>query len=203
MLTSIKSVSTWLLALASLTDFSNTQATLISFDDLVLTPPISCDFCPQTLSNEYATLGLLFDGAYLESGGLTPTGNQLLGTPLTSITFLAPFPTTVSMYVSARAQDMVVLQAWGPAYYEIVKTEGWGGPLHDTPYVPNQLVSFFAPDGIENIALGGFFGLRVDAEVDNIFFSTATAVTAPSSAALLFAGVLGWSLLSLRTPKRS
>lgn len=172
------------------------KATLITFDDLTFVPG---NFYDQPLTNEYAALGLVISGGYLAQGGpaVVSSPNYLLGSNLVTFDFLGSTPTTVSMYVSTSQKDIVTLAAFGiSGLIETKATQGWGGPLNDTPYTPQQFISFYSPGGISQVTIAAFFGLRTDAQIDNLYFSSATAVDAPSSLALLGIGFLGWAGLT-------
>jgi len=186
------------LALASF----ESKAALISFDDILYVPG---PFYNQPLTNEYAALGLVINGGFLAQGGsaVVSPPNFLLGTNNLKLFFLAPFPTVVSMYVSAAAEDVISLTATDVlGFLETIETKGWAGPHNNTPYTPRQFVSFLDPDGISDIFITSFYGLRVDAQIDDIYFSSA-AVDAPPSLALLGIGLLSWASLVRSTKKRS
>jgi hypothetical protein len=174
------------------------QATTINFDDLTYVPdPDFPCFCDNPLTDQYQSKGLLIDGGFLVP--VDPSGNGLLGSNFLQLNFIGSFPTFVSMYVSAPNEDVIYLDARGASGSVVHKqTTGWGGPFDDTPYVPNQLISFNLLDGCTSITLQGFYDLRVEALVDNLTFTYASDVPEPSSLLLLSIGLAGCLLLRSR-----
>lgn len=174
----------------------NANATLITFDDLIYTPTSR-----EPLTNEYAPLDLQIDGGFLGQGGpgMVSAPNLLLGWNYLTLRFLNPMPTFVSMYVSAPNEDIINLTAYGlDGLLETITTQGWGGPLNNTPYTPQQFVSFYDAGGIASINLEAFFNLRTGAEVDNLSFGSATTIPSPPSVALMGIGMLAWTILAAR-----
>lgn len=177
------------------------NATLITFDDLIYTPTSPDEFWTHPLTNEYAPLGLQINGGFLAQGGpgMVSAPNLLLGSNYLTLRFLNPMPTFVSMFVSAPNEDIIYLTAYGlDGLLETITTQGWGGPLNNTPYTPQQFVSFYDTRGIASINLGTFFNLRTGAEVDNLSFDSATTIPSPPSVALMGIGMLAWTILAVR-----
>lgn len=179
-------------------DVATVHATTISFDDLTYVPdPDFPCFCDDPLTDQYLSKGLLIDGGFLVPAD--PSGNGLLGSNILQLNFVGAFPTFVSMYVSAPNQDVIYLDARGLSGTSIHKqTTGWGGPFDDTPYLPNQLISFNSPDGFNSITLEGFYDLRVEAFIDDLTFTYASGVPEPSSLVLFSIGLFGYVLLRRR-----
>lgn len=176
---------------------SAAHATLITFDDLVFAPTTGC-FCDQPLSNQYASSGLMIDGGFLAQGGpsVVSPPNILLGSNSLTLSFLDPLPTLVTLYVSSAHGDLIFLNAFhADDFIKSVHTQGWGGPFNNSPYTPRQFVSLSHADGISRINLGGFYNLRVGAQVDNLFFGAASAVPAPPVLPLMGMGLLAWIFL--------
>lgn len=173
------------------------HATLITFDDLVFASTTGC-FCDQPISNQYTSLGLLVDGGFLAQGGpsVVSPPNYLLGSNYLTLSFLEPLPTLVTLYVSAENADVIYLHAYNASdRVQSVNTLGWAGPFNDTPYTPRQFVSLSHADGISRFTLEGFYNLRVEASVDNLFFGAPAAVPAPPILPLMEMGLLAWMLL--------
>lgn len=196
MLSIIKIVAiVWMAGMVGLTSV-NAQATLITFDDLTYTAGSQ-----EPLTNEYASLGLQIDGGILDQGGpgMVSAPNLLRGWDYTMLRFLDPIPTFVSMYVSAPNQDIITLTAYGlDGLLKTITTQGWGGPLNNTPYTPQQFVSFYDAGGITRINLQSYYNLRTGAELDNLFFGSATTIPSPPSLALMGIGILAWTISAAR-----
>lgn len=175
------------------------QATLITFDDLP--PPYPPDeFASTPVTTEYASLGLIVNEGYLVGSGVPGSDQALLGAPTMSLSFTGTLPTWVSLYVSAPNQDQVYVDATGPGWGASVTTDGWGPPGTQTPYRPNQHVSFHSVSGISDLRLSAFYFLRVGMVIDNLYFGNVAPVPEPASLALLGAGVL--TLAAVRRTRR-
>jgi hypothetical protein len=156
------------------------------------------------LTDEYESVGLLFDGAaYLHKRtALQPSvssPNYVVG-PGFVLNFIGDFPTYVSMYVGSTASTAVFLTASGPGgYQENKRTDGEvrsSGYEESTPYVPNQFIFFSSPTGISSIELS----TQGDSFIDNLTFTSDPDIEVPeSSTFILFAiGLLGLILCKRR-----
>lgn len=177
----------------------NASAVTINFDDIdAYQDPDGGCFCDHPLTDEYRDRGLVIDSGYLV-GQKLPDGsndNLLLGSLTLTLLFVDKFPTTVSFIVNAVYDqavfvDAVGLNGWG----ESKQTSGYAGPFDDTPYLPNQVVSFYSPEGISRISLSTFYNLRVSTTVDNLTYDY-VKLPEPHAALLMLAGLL--VLISLR-----
>lgn len=178
------------------------QAVLITFDDLP--PPEDPDqFAGTSVTNEYAGLGLLVNEGYLAGSGVPGTNQALYGAPYLSLSFIGgTLPTYVSLYVSAPNRDKVSVDARGPGGWgDTVETDGFSWPPgSETPYRPNQYVSFHSETGISNLDLTAFYFLRTGPVIDNLYFGNAAPVPEPASLVLALAGGLSlWAVKRLRT----
>ena len=159
------------------------------------------------LTNEYESLGLVFDGAaylhtWTNSQPAMSLPNYVIG-PGFILNFLGDLPTYVSLFVGSSTGHAVFLDAHGPSgYHESQRTDGelngWGSE-ESTPYVPNQFVFFSSPMGISSIELSG----QSDAFIDNLTFTNEPSIAAPeSSTFILFAiGLLGLMLCNRKSLK--
>jgi hypothetical protein len=175
------------------------QAVVVNFDDLVLVPsdPEFPCFCDHPLTNEYESQGMIIDGGFLSEyfdpeGEDTVSGpNYLLGSDYLTIKFIGALPTFVSMFVSASHQEAIFFDVFGSdGLVDEQQTDGYAGPDNDTPYRPNQLMTFTSDLGIAAIHIVGFYNLRASAMIDDITYEYA-AVPEPSGFALLCLGLLG------------
>jgi hypothetical protein len=185
-----------------LTGTNSANAVVIDFDDIQYVPADEMfpHFSDNPLTDQYLDKGLLIDGGFLVGESL-PDGsndNQLLGSNFLLLRFVGNLPTYVSMYVSAAHEQAVFLNAFGEGGWLAQKqTSGYAGPYNETPYIDNQLVSFYAPEGISFITLEAFYGLRTGAVVDNLFYDYSTSVPEPSLFILLISGLLMIALSSV------
>lgn len=183
---------------------STAQAVLIDFDDLVYIPSESefnC-WCDHPITNEYLSQGLLISDGYLAehfgSSANSPS-NYLIGGNSLQFSFVGNLPTSVGMYVSAFFEEAIYLTAVDASGQIIQKkTSGWAGPFDDTPYEPNQFISFTSPSGFTGVTVEGFYNMRTSAAIDNLTYEY-SSVPEPSSFALLFVGLLGLGCLRLKT----
>ncbi len=186
----------------ALTGASSANAVMIDFDDIQYVPADEMfpHFSDNPLTDQYLDKGLLIDGGFLV-GQSFPNGtnaNQLLGSNFLLLRFVGSLPTYVSMYVSAAFDQAVFLNAFGEdGWLAQQQTSGYAGPYNETPYTDNQLVSFYAPEGISFITLEAFYGLRTGAVVDNLFYDYSTSVPEPSLLILLISGLLMIALSSV------
>ena len=181
---------------------SAAQAVLIDFDDrpVIHPDPENICFCDHPLTDEYLDKGLRIDGGFLV-GQTFEDGthqNELLGTNFLSLSFVDALPTTISMNISAAFEQAVFLHFYGEnGLLGKVITSGYAGPISDTPYEEDQLVSFTSLAGISLVTLEAFYGLRTGAIVDNLEYEY-SLVPESSSLVLLILGVLGIGLRTIR-----
>lgn len=173
------------------------KAVVINFDDLVYVPTWPEDFFgDHELTDEYEDQGLLISGGFLsvwhEGTGPSVSGPNYLtaGHDLT-LEFIGELPTFVSMYVSSSWGQAVFLSAYSSSgLIASHTTDGWKGFDTDPLYVPNQLVSFSANEGISEISVGDFYGQRTGAMIDDLTFTYSAQVPEPSSVFLFGLGLL-------------
>lgn len=152
----------------------NANAVVIDFDDIEAyhDPDLGC-FCDHPLTDEYRDRGLVIDSGYLvgEKRADGTNDNRLLGSLVLTLFFVDDFPTRVSFYVNAVYDQAVFLHAYGRnGWSDHQQTSGYAGPDDDTPYIPNQWVSFYSPEGITSISLATFYNLRVSTSIDNLSY---------------------------------
>ena len=149
------------------------------------------------LTDEYESLGLVFDGAaylhaWTQSQPAMSLPNYVIG-PGFILNFVGDLPTYVSLFVGSSNGAAVFFDAYGlEGYHESKRTDG---EIHgmsweqSTPYVPNQFVFFNSPTGISSIELSG----QSDAFIDNLTFTNEhdVAVPEPSTLLLFTLGLFG------------
>jgi hypothetical protein len=164
------------------------HAITIDFDDLD-----PADFSGPgwyiPVTNEYESLGVLFDGYVNPVAVSTKSSpNFLHGSIGISIYFIDTLPTYVSMYVGSILEHKVGIRAHGAdGYIEDRLTDGEvrGMQWEDsTPYRPNQFISFYIPEGISSINIDG----QADSYIDDLTFSV--SLPEPSAFILLWLGLL-------------
>lgn len=186
---------------------SGAAAITLTFDELD-----PADYDPGTgelgfLTDEYESIGLLFEGAayllaWTEFQHPKSLPNYVIG-PGFSLNFVGDLPTYVSLFVGSSTGSQVVLDAFGlNDYHEYKITDGevhGMGSEESTPYIPNQFVSFSSPTGISSIHLSG----QSDAFIDNLTFTDEPDIAAPeSSTFILFViGLLGLILCNRKSLK--
>lgn len=154
------------------------------------------------LTDEYESLGLLFEGAaylhtWTQSQPAMSLPNYVIG-PGFLLNFIGDLPTYVSLYVGSSNGAAVFLDAYGlNGFHESKRTDGEIHGMNweqSTPYVPNQFVVFSSPTGISSIELSG----QSDAYIDNLTFTNEPhiAVSEPSAYILFAIGL--WGLMSCR-----
>ena len=162
---------------------------------------------PGFLTNEYESLGLVFEGAaylltWTQSQPAMSLPNYVIG-PGFNLNFVGDLPTYVSLFVGSSTGHKVELAAFGTngfLEYKITDGEVHGmGSDQSTPYVPNQFVFFSSPEGISSIQLSG----QSDAYVDNLTFTNEANIAAPeSSTFILFViGLAGLILCNRKSLK--
>lgn len=173
------------------------KAVVIDFDDLVYVPTWPEDFFgDHALTDEYQDQGLLIRGGFLAewhegTGPSASEPNYLSAGHDLRFTFIGELPTFVSMHVSASFGQAVFLSAYSSSgLIASHTTDGWKGFDTDPLYVPNQLVSFSANEGISEISVGDFYGQRTGAMIDDLTFTYSAQVPEPSSVFLFGLGLL-------------
>ena len=166
----------------------NAQAITIDFDDLN-----PADFVGDgwyiPLTNQYESLGVLFEGYVNPVAASTKSApNFLHGSIGISIYFLDTLPTHVSMYVGSLLEHKVGIRAHGAnGYFEDWTTDGEVRGMNwesSTPYRPDQFVSFYIPEGITSINIGG----QADSYIDDLTFGV--SVSEPGIFLLFSLGLL-------------
>ncbi|MBX3622033.1 MAG: PEP-CTERM sorting domain-containing protein [Rhizobacter sp.] len=176
------------------------HAMLVTFDDLPWVPIESWSDNPVT--DQYASLGVSFQGAYLVQtympGPVPPHPNQLLlGDIGFSVSFSGSLPKYVSFNMSSPQPDTEsYVQAWHDG---LVATGRTGGvypdgsqdpPIgQDFPYQPNRYITLYSPTGIESMTFANAYGTRTSALIDNLYFGAVPAVPEPAALALWAAGL--------------
>ena len=189
----------FILSISFLMLFCNSaNAVLINFDDL--DPNAYSDIGGNPyLTNEYESQGLIISGAaYLIewSQWSTPASlpNYLVG-PGFGLDFIGDLPSYVSFKVGSSTKSAVFIDVTGPAGY--AKNIISSGEIHGmsgeegTPYIPNEIFSFYSETGIASISFSG----QSDAYIDDLFYtySSSTSVPEPTVLILFFIGLLGLS----------
>jgi hypothetical protein len=184
------------------------HATLITFDDVSAVPVcedesgFSCT--PPTLTNQYASLGVIFGGGAAVVGAATPADGNALSDwwgPGLSIQFTGALPTFVSMEISTLFEQSAYVEIFGTgSYLTTLVTDGWRGTEENsTPYQPKQLVSFAGAE-IATLNIGEFYGRRGTMTLDNLRFEYAPVdVPEPPMLGLLL-GAAGWMFWRRRGP---
>ncbi len=187
---------------------NNAQAVFIDFDDIAARPsePFTGCFCGHILSNEYESQGLVFNGdsSWLIGGTLPDGTNQNIVWGLNGISlgFTGILPNFVSFNIhaplGAEASYMDVFGVNG--YLFTHASAGWQGTEENsTPYIPGELVSIHASEGITGMHIYSFFGLRTGPQIDNLTFESRT-VPEPSTFFLLATGLAGlfWKRMKIK-----
>jgi hypothetical protein len=84
------------------------------------------------------------------------------------------------------------VSAWTPhGLAGTISTGGWDispeGEWIETPL--NSYASFHSPDGISRLLFSQVAGMRLTAQIDNLYFGAVSSVPEPDSLALLLAGL--------------
>ena len=170
----------------------NAQAITIDFDDLDPADFYNEGEWATPLTNQYESLGVIFEGgAYV--GGTSGEFSNILTGPGFGFYFIHDLPTYVSMYVGSADQLKVGVRIYGlNGHIETKITDGWVRGMEweqSTPYRDNQFVSFFAEEGISFV----YVASQQTAYMDNLSFD----VVVPEPATWLLLGI-GAFALSLR-----
>lgn len=172
------------------------HAVLIDFDDVAARPsePFDGCYCGHTLSNEYESLGVLIDGWLI--GNQLPDGtnqNYVVGFNTIVLDFVNEAPVFVSFNAnSAFGEEVVHVEVFGKDGFLFSQNgSGWRGSEEEsTPYIPNELITIQAAEGIHKIFITSFYNNRLGASIDNLTFEY-SAVPAPSSIGLIALGFIG------------
>lgn len=169
---------------------NNVYAVFIDFDDIEARPsdPFGECSCGHILSDEYASQGLLFegDGSWL-IGSSFPDGTNQNGVQAyngISISFLGRLPNFISFNGFSVHQDAIFTEVWGENGYLFTHVgSGWRGTEEtSTPYIPGELISFSASEGIKSLYISSLYNLRVGPYIDNLTFEYKSV---PESSALV------------------
>lgn len=189
----------------------NANAVFIDFDDIVAPPsePFSGCFCGHILSNEYESQGLIFNGdsSWL-TGGTLPDGtnrNVVHGINGIALGFVGTLPNFVSFNIDSPLEaESSYMEVYGVNGYLFTHiSSGWRGTEENsTPYIPGELVSINAAEGITGMYIYSFFGLRTGPHIDNLTFES-RAVPEPPLFLLLAMGFAGIFLQRMKINIRS
>lgn len=188
---------------------NHAQAVFIDFDDIVAIPaePFTGCFCGHILGNEYESQGLIFNGdsSWL-TGATLPDGtnqNAVWGKNEIYLGFTGVLPNFVSFNIHAPLQsEASYMDVFGVDGYLFTHVSGgWQGTEESsTPYIPGELVSITASEGIVGMHIYSFYGLRTGPHIDNLTFESRT-VPEPSSFLLLIPCIAGlfWQRMKKNT----
>ena len=189
------------------------QATFISFDERPRNPPgsVEGDWRADPIYDEYASLGVSFQDAYLMYTGSDPVyakSQYLLGGNGFGITFTdaVNLPTHVSLSFSAAWPDFISTVGAVDGTGRVVgyfDTGGltWAGPDDgwvSTPYQPHSHASFFSEAGISRLFFYAEGGTRLQGKIDNLYFGNVPAVPEPATLGLWVAGLAGLAIAGYR-----
>lgn len=191
---------------------TNAQAIFIDFDDIVARPsePFDGCVCGHILSDEYASKGLIFTGdSNWLIGGTLPDGtnkNIVQGILDISLRFVDTLPNFVSFNINsplqAESSYVEVYGVEGLLFTHI--SSGWRGTdENSTPYIPNELISIHASEGITGLNISSFFRLRTGPQIDNLTFEV-SKVYEPTTLFLFILGFVGilWSRMQKNISKK-
>jgi hypothetical protein len=190
----------------------NAHAIFIDFDDIVARPaePFDGCFCGHTLSNEYASQGLIFNGDINWLVGRTlPDGtnqNIVMGFNGISLEFVGALPNFVSFNInSPLAAESSYVDVYGVEGYLFTQvSSGWRGTEENsTPYIPDELLFIHANEGIASLTIYSLFGLRTGPHIDNLTFES-RSVNEPAALFLFLVGFSGifWKRMQINTNKK-
>lgn len=181
---------------------SSSSAVVINFDDL---DPDSYSYEGGNpyLTNEYELQGVIFKySAYLlEWSGTKPPVStpNYVGGPGFGFEFVGELPNYVSFNLGSSAQMAVFIDVFGPNYtnHLISSGENHGGwpEQEGSPYIPNELFTFYSATGISSVEFSG----RGDVFIDDLTYTYTAAVPEPSSVLLFGIGFLSLILSRLRS----
>jgi hypothetical protein len=181
---------------------NSANAILINFDDLDPAAFVDANGELVFVSKEYEAQGLIISGsAYLIewSQWNTPASlpNYLVG-PGFSLGFIGDLPNYVSFKVGSSTGSAVAIDAVGPNFARYAISSGEIHGMTDdngTPYIPNEVFSFFSSTGISSISFSG----QSDAYIDDLIYTYSDAtVPEPTGIILLGIGFLGLALRGLK-----
>lgn len=187
-----KSVVQYIFLLSIILGCSYSHAVVINFDDIERVHEDDYPFwADQPITNQYASKGLIVDGGYLNSyqnveGNVVSGPNYLQGGPYLSLIFVGIHPKVVSMVINSNYQDVAYLDASCLDGELISKeTKGWAGPHSNTPFVPNQIITFRSEAGISHINISAFHFLRTSVMIDDLTYH----YSLPEPGSLLLLGI--------------
>jgi|SRR4051812_17516861 len=192
--------SVFSICIALLATCNVAHAVLINFDDLDPNA-YSYEGGNPYLTNEYESQGLVFENAayLLEWSGSTPSVSapNYVGGPGFGFKFVGELPTSVSFYLGSSSHMAVIIDAFGPNYASHIISSGEAHGMTEegyTPYIPNEIFSFYSVTGISSIEFSG----RGDVNIDDLTYNYSPSVQVPEpSAFILF--LIGF--LGLMTPR--
>lgn len=179
----------------------NANAVFLDFDDIVAPPfnPFGCETpttpCGLILSNEYQSQGLTFGIDAWLAGEVQTDGtnkNKVVGLNTLYLFFTDALPNFISLNInSPLGHEASYLEVWGKNGFLFTHvTSGWRGIDEETPYIPDEFISFYAPEQITQINIFSFYNHRSGPSIDNLTFEYRT-VPEPSLLLLFALGVAG------------